>query len=605
MKRRRTYAVAIGTFGLVASLLAIAGGGGGATAASPTGDGRGAAAARTALSLPDRFQDVTAIGGLSQPVAVAFAPDGTAFIGLQTGDIKSFDYSAATDTFEPYASSTDFGDLSVEVNNYGDRGLTGIAVDPQFPARPFVYVNYTYNRDPRDNPPVVPKWGTPGQQFDECGPGEASLTAPVRTGCPVMMRVSRLTAQRTALGWQLVPGSELPLLTAGCFQFDSHSSGDVVFGPDGRLYASAGDGASYRGTDYGQANNPCADPANEGGALRAQDVRSAGDPLDVDGTIFRLDPDAGFVPSQATANQWMVAYGQRNPWRLTFRPGTTELWSVDVGSSNWEEINRLPGATATSAPLNRGWPCYEGVTGSSLVNPSWNPPNNSACTSLYGAGAGAVQAPYFSYRGRTGAAPLTAGENCGPVVSSSISGVAFSPAAGNWPEAYRGSLYFSDFLRKCIWRLGRLPNGDPDPSSIQVFAQQSGTPVQLVTGPGGDLYYVDYGADANGIIEGGGGVHRIQYDEPTSQLTVKSSPKKVKIKVDGKKHKAKPYKVQLVVGSTVKLVAPRAFMKKGVRYVFAKWKGVKKHKTKRKQKITIGATAVAVKAVYQLARPSR
>ena len=142
---------------------------------------------------------------------------------------------------EPAASSTDFADLTAAVNNYGDRGMTGIAVDPQFPARPYVYVNYTYNRDPRDNPPVVPKWGTPGEQYDDC-PAEASLN-PVVTGCPVMIRVSRLTAQRTAVGWQMVPGSELPLVTAGCFQFDSHGSGDVVFGPDGKLYASAGDGA--------------------------------------------------------------------------------------------------------------------------------------------------------------------------------------------------------------------------------------------------------------------------------------------------------------------------------------------------------------------------
>ena len=96
-----------------------------------------------------------------------------------------------------------------------------------------------------------------------------------------------------------------------------------------------------------------------------------------------------------------------------------------------------------------------------------------------------------------------------------MSGVAFTPATSDWPAAYRGSLYFSDFLRKCIWRLGKLPNGDPDPSSIQVFAQQSGTPVQLVAGPGGDLYYVDYGADANGVIQGGGGVHRLQYAERT------------------------------------------------------------------------------------------
>ena len=112
-----------------------------------------------------------------------------------------------------------------------------------------------------------------------------------------MMRVSRLTAQRTALGWQMVPGSELPLLTAGCFQFDSHSSGDVVFGPDGKLYASAGDGASYRGTDYGQANNPCGDPARRGRRRCApRTPRTTADPLGIGGTIFRLDPDAGLTP---------------------------------------------------------------------------------------------------------------------------------------------------------------------------------------------------------------------------------------------------------------------------------------------------------------------
>ena len=40
------------------------------------------------------FTDVTAIGGLAEPVSVAFAGDGTAFIALKTGVIKSFDYDA-------------------------------------------------------------------------------------------------------------------------------------------------------------------------------------------------------------------------------------------------------------------------------------------------------------------------------------------------------------------------------------------------------------------------------------------------------------------------------------------------------------------------------
>ena len=438
MERRRIAAVGIGTLTLVASTLLATDAPGAATAATtaPSTSAAPPAVAHKA-TMQVGFTDVTAIGGLAEPVSVAFAGDGTAFIALKTGVIKSFDYDNKLDAFEPAATSTDFADLSVAVNNYGDRGMTGIAVDPQFPARPYVYVNYTYNRDPRDNPPVVPKWGVPGQQYDDC-PQEADLQAPVKTGCPVMDRVSRLTATKTALGWTMAPNGELPLVTDGCAQFSSHSSGDVVFGPDGLLYASAGDGASFRGQDFGQANNPCGDPVNEGGSLRAQDQRHDGgvsDPLGIDGTIFRLHPDAPLTPTQASAGQWLVAMGQRNPWRLTFRQGKEQLWSVDVGSSNWEEINYLLDAPTTGL-INRGWPCYEGTTGLSLRNAAWDALDKPICEELYGEGAGAVAAPFFSYRTRTGATPLTPGENC-PVVSSSMSGVAFSQLGSHWPKAYQ------------------------------------------------------------------------------------------------------------------------------------------------------------------------
>ena len=407
---RRTLGVALGTVALVASSLGLSQHDSAASpsASASTGE-RPAAQATTAskATMQTGFTDVTAIGGLSEPVSVAFAGDGTAFIALKTGVIKSFDYDAKKDVFEPAATSTDFADLSVAVNNYGDRGMTGIAVDPQFPTRPFVYVNYTYNRDPNDNPPIVPKWGVPGQQYDDC-PAEASITPPVVTGCTVMDRVSRLTAQKTALGWQMVPNSELPLVTDGCAQFSSHSSGDVVFGPDGLLYASAGDGASFRGQDFGQANNPCGDPADEGGSLRAQDQRHGADPLGIDGTIFRLHPDVPLTPTQATAGSWLVAMGQRNPWRLTFRQGREQLWSVDVGSSNWEEINYLVDAPKT-ALTNRGWPCYEGTTGTSLRNAAWDALDKPICEELYAEGTGAVAAPFFSYRTRTRRHPAHTG----------------------------------------------------------------------------------------------------------------------------------------------------------------------------------------------------
>ena len=592
--KSRKHAVLLGSLALVASSLGLTQDAGSAATAGQ----QATPAAAQKATLPAGFRDATVIGGLSEPVSVAFAPDGTAFVALKTGVVKSFDYDAASGQYEAAATSVDFADLTENVNNYGDRGMTGITVDPQFPTRPFVYVNYTYNRTPQAPNAPNPAWGTPGEAYDEC-PAEASLD-PVVTGCTVINRVSRLTAQRGGLGWTMVPGSELALMTGGCAQFSSHASGDVAFGPDGKLYASAGDGASFRGQDYGQANNPCQDPADEGGSLRAQDQRTGADPLGVDGTIFRLNPDAVLNPTQATADQWLVAMGQRNPWRFTFRQGREQLWSVDVGSSNWEEINYLLDAPTTGL-VNRGWPCYEGTTGQSLRNAAWDALDKPICEDLYAAGTGAVQAPIFAYRTRTGATPLTPGENC-PVRSSSLSGVAFAPLGTDWPAAYQDALYFSDFLRGCIWRLEKNPQGQPDPASVRVFAQAAGSPVKLTPGPGGDLYYVDYGLVNGEVIPGGGAIHRIDYVGPTG-LTVKSKPRKVKIKVDGKRHKA-PYRTEVDSGTTVKLRAPRVFTKKGVRYVFKKWKGVSGRKAKRKRKLVllIAETDVTVKAVYRRQR---
>ena len=625
MHRRHTHAIAAATLALVAASLT----GTLATGEASAGEGERRPAAQQSrpgpaakATLPVGFRDDTAIGGISQPVAAAFAPDGTAFVGLQTGIIKSFDYSASTGQFEGAATSTDFADLSVQVSNYGDRGLTGVTVDPQFgtAGHNYVYVNYTYNADPQA-PGVFPAWGTPGQAYDNCGPDDvneahipkdaADPDQTYRRGCPVLDRVSRLPATRTALGW-VMSGPEDVLVQDGCAQFSSHSSGDVAFGPDGRLYASAGDGASFRNADYGQANNvgypegaACpGDPVDQGGSLRAQDQRTGADPLGIDGTIFRLDPAAGLTPSQATAGQWLVAMGQRNPWRLVFRQGNKQLWSVDVGSSNWEEINVLDDYDTSLA--NRGWPCYEGGTGQSLVNPQWQPLGKQMCTDLYTDVANnpaTVKAPFFSYRTRTGAGPITPNETCPFNHSSALSGIAFTPTGTGWPAGYQDALFFSDFLRGCIWRFEKDAHGQPDAARVQVFAQTAGAPAELLTGPGGDLYYVDYGSFTGGDYNAGsGGVHRISYPGATA-FTLKSAPKKVRIKVDGKRHRA-PYRTAFYSGTLVKLVAPKVFVSHGVRYVFEKWKGVagKKAKKRHKAKLTVGDAPVTVKAVYRRVR---
>uniref|UniRef100_UPI0035686810 PKD domain-containing protein n=1 Tax=Nocardioides sp. TaxID=35761 RepID=UPI0035686810 len=470
--------------------------------------------------VPAGFQDREAIAGLSEPTAVAFAADGTAFVALKTGVIKTFDYDAGSDTFEQLAQGRDFANLDVNVHNYWDRGLTGIALDPRFgeSGHNYVYVNYAYNRDPRDNPEVVPKWGIGAGQYDGC-PQDAEMGPPPVEGCIVDIRVSRLPATRVADGW--AAGAEQVLIEDTCMQFQSHGSGDVAFGPDGYLYASAGDGASFDTEDYGQAGNPCGDPVEEGGALRAQDSRTSGDPLGLNGAVFRIDPATGLAPGGTDDNAArLVTYGQRNPWRLSFRPGTSELWSVDVGSSGWEEINRTDMASFTAA-INRGWPCYEGgdadpdpavFDAQSQVQAGYDSLDLALCEDLYAEGSSAVAAPYFAYPTR-GAGTLTPGEAC-EVGTSSVSGTAFIPASGtatDYPAQYRGALFFNDYARGCVWHLGKLPNGDPDPARIFPFVQRAESPVSVRVGPGGDLYYVDYGIVDGNVTPGAGAIHRVVY----------------------------------------------------------------------------------------------
>ena len=141
--------------------------------------------------------------------------------------------------------------------------------------------------------------------------------------------------------------------------------------------------------DYGQLGgtlagtptpvNPCNDPypgqvqaTAEGGMLRSQDVRTQGDPTGLDGAIIRIDPATGNAPADnplknvagADSNtKRMIATGFRNPFRITFRPGHSDLYVGDVGNGTWEEVDRVTlQATATPTTLSDyGWPCYEGV----------------------------------------------------------------------------------------------------------------------------------------------------------------------------------------------------------------------------------------------------
>jgi hypothetical protein len=195
--------------------------------------------------------------------------------------------------------------------------------------------------------------------------------------------------------------------------------------------------------------------------------------------------------------------GFRNPFRFTFRPGTGEIWSGDVGWNTWEEINRTPDVTQVR---NYGWPCYEGTPRMG----SYDSLNLDSCEALYAQGAGAVTAPYYAYSHSEKVVP---GETC-TSGSSSVSGLAFYTADA-FPPAYKNALFFSDYSRNCIWVMYPGSNGLPDPATRQTFLAGAAGPVFLTQGPDGALYYADLA---------GGTVRRVAADNSAPTARIAADP---------------------------------------------------------------------------------
>jgi glucose/arabinose dehydrogenase len=455
----------------------------------------GAPERAAAASLPPGFQEEVVFSGLIQPTAVRFSPDGRVFVAEKSGLIKVFDN--LTDT-----TPTVFADLRTQVHNFWDRGLLGLALPPNFPTNPWVYVLYTFDAAIGG---TAPRWGSVGGASDGC----PTPPGPTADGCVVAGRLSRLEAVGNT-----TTGAEQVLIEGWCQQYPSHSIGSMAFGADGALYVSGGDGASFNFVDYGQDGapvNPCGDPPGgvggpmsaptaEGGALRSQDVRTMSDPASLNGAILRVDPATGAglatnpMASSADANaRRIVGYGLRNPFRITTRPGTNEVWIGDVGWSDWEEINRL--VSPSSAPVdNFGWPCYEGDGRQG----GYDAANLSVCENLYAEGTAAVAAPYFRYHHND----LVLPNDVCPKGGSSVAGTSFAfSSGGSYPAEYRGALFFADYTRRCIWAIPTGSNGLPDISKRRTFVAGAAQPVDLQIGPGGDLFYVDLG----------GTIRRIRY----------------------------------------------------------------------------------------------
>lgn len=492
------------------------------------------ATAAPGATLPSGFHEEPVFEGLEQPTSLRFAADGRIFVAEKPGRILVFDN---LDDESPEV----FADIRTEVYDTGDRGILGLALDPEFTeGRPYVYVLYTYDHLLGD-PEPAPKWGEPDHTGDDCPkPGDADVDA-----CPVSGRLVRLTAEGNHAAPSASAPTEQVLLEGWCQQFSSHSIGDLQFDASGALYASGGDGASFNNADYGQFGwpqpNQCGDPPGslaqveaetseplepptaEGGALRSQDARTPSDPLDptdLNGSIVRIDPDTGEglpanpMHSSTDANERrIVAYGFRNPFRFAIDPETSEIYVDNVGWALYEEMDRF--SPDTSPTFNSGWPCYEGpefAYGSLELD---------LCEDIY-AESGSTAPPFFYYKHSEPVTPedpcFDPGEPEGE--GSAIAGIGIYEGDA-FPAQYHGALFFADAVRGCVYVMFPGEDGRPDPATIVPFMSDAGLypGVDLEEGPEGDLYYINLFGEGFGP----GSIHRIAYSSgnqpPVARLT--------------------------------------------------------------------------------------
>lgn len=398
---------ALGTLMLAAGC----GGGSGSVGATPdaqvclAGDLTGSSAG---VALKPAFASLR----FSSPVAAMQAPGDSSrwYVVEQGGTVRVFANDASV------GSSSLALDISGRISSGGETGLLGMAFHPRFPTDPRVYLSYTV--------------------------GSSALR-------------SQISEFRTRDGGASIdPGSEKSLLSVDQ-PSSNHKGGNLMFGPDGYLYAGFGDGGGS-GDPWGSIGNGQSLTTLLGKMIRL-DV-NAGSPYGIPAD----NPHAGnplcAAGGGAQGCPEIYAFGFRNPWRWSFDRASGELWVADVGQDAWEEVDRVVRGG------NYGWRCREG---SHTYNSECGPAQNLIDpVAEYDHGVGQSITGGFVYRG------------------TSISALA-------------GRYVFGDFVSGRIFSISR----DTSPTIRVSGGVQSGMKISSFgEGSDGELLVVNYEGTLHNLV---------------------------------------------------------------------------------------------------------
>ena len=297
--------------------------------------------------------------GFAQPLAIVntgVPGDNRLFVVERGGTIRIVDEGGSV-------LSTPFLDISTNTTTgASERGLLGLAFDPEYSNNGYFYINYSYGGGP-----------TGGADLSE--------------GDTVVARYTVSEDPNVA-----DPNTFFDILTVQQESWN-HNGGHLLFGPDGYLYIGLGDGGGS------------GDPNDRGQ-----------DPNTLLGTMLRIIPGgSGLGPDCGRGNYAVPetnpllfrddtcdevwSYGWRNPWRYAFDRQTNDLYVGDVGQNSFEEISRQP-ADSTGGE-NYGWNCYEGFSRFSNDESCNDPTQFVAPMFDYGRGDGISVTGGNVYRGST------------------------------------------------------------------------------------------------------------------------------------------------------------------------------------------------------------